>query len=134
MAAVSGAVIGAPLTAVLIVIELTQSYFLGLSTLVAVVIAVMVCDVSYGHSYFDRQLAKRGIDVSNGRTGLILMETSVTKYISTDVLKLDVDTLKSVAFAEMTKRNTTEGYLIEKNGKLAGKISILDLINQAENE
>jgi len=134
MAAVSGAVIGAPLTAVLIVIELTQSYFLGLSTLVSVVIAVMVCDVSYGHSFFDRQLAKRGIDISKGRTGLILMETSVTKYISTDMLTLGVDTLKSVAFAEMTKRKTTEGYLIEKNGKLVGKISILDLINQAENE
>lgn len=134
MAAVSGAVIGAPLTAVLIVIELTQSYFLGLSTLVAVVIALMICDLSYGHSYFDRQLVKRGIDISNGRTGLILMETPVAKYIETTVLRLDIDTLKSVAFAEMSKRNTTEGYLVEKNGKLAGKISILNLIMKSESK
>jgi CIC family chloride channel protein len=62
------------------------------------------------------------------------METPVAKYIETTVLRFDIDTLKSVAFAEMSKRNTTEGYLVEKNGKLAGKISILNLVMQSESK
>ena len=70
MASVAGAVIGAPLTAVLIVFELTQSYSLGLSALVSVVIAVLVSEKFYGHSYFDKQLLSRGIDLSDGRVGL----------------------------------------------------------------
>ena len=70
IAAVAGAVIGAPLCMVIIVLELTNSYAYALASLVGLAISVGYVQVRFGSSYFDVQLLNRGIDISDGRTGV----------------------------------------------------------------
>ena len=67
MAAVAASVIGAPVAGVLIILEMTMSYEFALAAMLSVVIATMVSNVIFGHSFFDRQLLDRGIDVAQGR-------------------------------------------------------------------
>ncbi|MCH2329566.1 MAG: chloride channel protein, partial [Rhodobacterales bacterium] len=60
MAAVTGAVIGAPLCMVVIVMELTSSYIYALASLVGLTLSVSLSHILFGASYFDRQLGARG--------------------------------------------------------------------------
>ena len=60
MAAVAASVIGAPITSVLIVLELTGSYEYGVAAMVAVIISSLVTYRAFGLSFFDRQLLDRG--------------------------------------------------------------------------
>ena len=80
IAAVAGSVIGAPICMVVIVLELTNSYTFALASLVGLAISVGYVQVRFGSSYFDVQLLNRGIDISNGRTGLFMNETDILKY------------------------------------------------------
>jgi CIC family chloride channel protein len=67
MMAVTSAVIGAPLTTILIVFELTRNYDLTIAAMVSVVFSNLIVYRVFGRSLFDVQLARRGIDLSLGR-------------------------------------------------------------------
>ena len=72
MVAVASAVIGAPLTAILIVFELTRNYDLATAAMVSVVFSNLVAYRIFGRSLFDVQLIRRGFDLSAGRDRVIL--------------------------------------------------------------
>lgn len=73
MAAVAACVVGAPLAVIMIILELTMSYEYAIAALVSTMVAVMITNTLYGHSFFDKQLEQRGIDLSQGRGNLELM-------------------------------------------------------------
>ena len=54
-AAVTAAVVGAPISVVLIVFELTQSYEFAVAAMLAAVIATFLTSLVFGHSFFDEQ-------------------------------------------------------------------------------
>ena len=130
MASVAGAVIGAPLTAVLIVFELTQSYSLGLAALVSVVIAVLVSEKFYGHSYFDKQLLSRGIDLSEGRVGLLLMDQKVADFISDTATLLKPQCSLFEAKNIMVRNNNSEAYVVDDRNILLGKVEFMRIVHQ----
>ena len=72
MAAVSASVIGAPVTAVLIVLELTESYQYAVAVMIAVMLCSLITHRLFGNSFFDRQLLDRGIDLLKGRESIAL--------------------------------------------------------------
>ena len=72
MAAVSSAVIGAPVSAVLIILELTQSYEYAVAAMIAVMVCNLLTNRVFGNSFFDRQLLDRGIDLLKGRESIAL--------------------------------------------------------------
>jgi len=130
MASVAGAVIGAPLTAVLIVFELTQSYSLGLAALVSVVIAVLVSEKFYGHSYFDKQLLLRGIDLSDGRAGLLLMDRKIADFISDTATVLEPQHSLFEAKTIMTQNNNSEAYVVGDRNIFLGKVEFMKIVHQ----
>ena len=74
IAAVAGAVIGAPICMVIIVLELTNSYSYALASLVGLAISVGYVQVRFGSSYFDVHLLNRGIDISDGKQVYLCMK------------------------------------------------------------
>ena len=74
MAAVSSAVIGAPVSAVLIILELTKSYDCAVAAMLAVMICSLLTHRLFGHSFFDRQLLDRDIDLQKGREAIALSQ------------------------------------------------------------
>ena len=80
----------APISTVLIVLEMTNSYEFAVIALVSVVTCKLVSNILYGHSFFDRQLLDRGIDISLGRTHLKLGSLNIMKFMqSTGYLSMD---------------------------------------------
>ncbi|WP_019961243.1 chloride channel protein [Woodsholea maritima] len=72
MGAVSGAVLGAPLSTTLIVFELTGSYEASIALLVAVSLATVLTLSFTRGSFFHKQIQRHGYDLTQGAARLIL--------------------------------------------------------------
>ena len=127
MAAVAGAVVGAPLSMILIVLELTESYGLALASTIGIAMATMTSSQLFGNSIFDKQLLRRGIDLAQGRMGVRLMEENISSIISTTALNFKSNTDINFAKAQMVKRGTTEAYVVSDKGNYIGKLNLLSL-------
>ena len=128
MAAVSASVIGAPLSAVLIVLELTQSYEYAVAAMIAVMVCSLITHRLFGHSFFDRQLLDRGIDLLKGREAIALEQQQLAPFASQDYIQASPDTPGDKVREEMEQRQHTEAYIIDKDGLLLGKLSIYQAI------
>ena len=133
MAAVTGAVIGAPLCMVVIVMELTSSYIYALASLVGLTLSVSLSHILFGASYFDRQLSARGIDISTGRSGMFLMEKRASDYASLDYIQLHCEDLVRDASRLMSEQNKNEVIVLDTNGQFYGKIELHSLIGKSAN-
>ncbi|NBS12249.1 MAG: chloride channel protein [Gammaproteobacteria bacterium] len=124
MAAVAAAVIGAPIASVLIVLELTQSYAYAVGALIAVMAVMLLTHRLFGHSYFDRQLLDRGIDLAQGREALALSQHTVAEHVSGDAIRLTAVTHGDAALAAMKQAQQTEAYVVDETGELLAKVSV----------
>jgi CIC family chloride channel protein len=128
MAAVSSAVIGAPLSAVMIVLELTQSYQYAVAAMMAVVVCSLLTNRLFGHSFFDRQLLDRGINLALGREAIALSHTEVGSYGSQNYTAAAVTSSGDQLLETMRNQGNTEAYVVDKDGILLGKLSIFAVL------
>ena len=133
MAAVGASVIGAPITSVLIVLELTGSYEYGVAAMVAVIISSLVTYRLFGLSFFDRQLLDRGIDMRQGRESIALSQRLVTTCVETSYVKLTPETTGNDAYRIMKEAGSMEGYVVDQSGAYVGKLDIFGAISASNN-
>ena len=128
-AAVTAAVVGAPISVVLVVFELTQSYDFAVAAMLAAVIATFFTSLVFGHSFFDEQLIRRGIDLSRGRSNLELQSQSISCVVSNDFISIRPDAKTKDAIEELIKAQMSEGYCIDANNKFIGKFALTELLS-----
>ena len=129
MAAVGASVIGAPLSSVLIVLELTGSYDYAVAAMVAVIISTLVTYRIFGLSFFDRQLLDRGIDMRLGRESIALSQRPVTACSASNYVRLDSKTSGNQAFELMKQAGMMESYIVNAAGEYEGKVDIFGAIS-----
>lgn len=128
-AAVTAAVVGAPISVVLVVFELTQSYDFAVAAMLAAVIATFFTSLVFGHSFFDEQLLRRGIDLSGGRSDLELQSQAIGHVISDDFVALGPNTKIKDAIDNLIKAQMSEGYCIDADNKFIGKFALTELLS-----
>lgn len=84
MGAVASAVLGAPISTMLIVFEITGDYNVTIAVMIASAIASMVTSLFYKRSFFLLQLANRGIQLEGGRATYLLKSATVGEHMSRD--------------------------------------------------
>lgn len=131
MMAVTSPVIGAPLTTILIVFELTHSYDLTVAAMVAVVFANLVAYQAYGRSMFDVQLARRGFDLSQGRDKAILDGLPVTDYMSGECSRLDPGATVAQLVERLAADGCSEAVLVDAAGYYRGMLRLPDVQGRA---
>jgi CIC family chloride channel protein len=124
IAAVGGAVIGAPLTAIMIVIELTGSYAYGLSAMLCAILCSLLTLRFFGLSYFDRQLLDRGVDLRLGQEHVELSLTPISEIESGEFVRLEADTPLQSARQALVSAQVTEAYVCAADDQLIGKVDI----------
>lgn len=67
MTAVACAVLGAPISTIMIVFELTGDYKIAIAVMIAVAVATLITKQIAGKSIFQTQLAKRDVDVKDSK-------------------------------------------------------------------
>jgi CIC family chloride channel protein len=128
-AAVTAAVVGAPISVVLVVFELTQSYEFAVAAMLAAVIATFFTSLVFGHSFFDEQLLRRGIDLSRGRGDLELQSQAISHVVSDDFVALGPNAKTKDAIDKLVKAQMSEGYCIGDDAKFIGKFALPELLS-----
>ena len=128
MMAVTSPIIGAPLTSILIVLELTGNYDLATASMISVVFANLIAYRLFGRSLFDLQLLKQNFDLSLGRDKVILNQNTIKPFIDTTITRyLKTSTLSDI-FDGLVTANRTEAYIVDSSGQYIGTIRLLDLL------
>lgn len=129
MVAVTAPVIGAPVTTVVIVMELTGSYTLTIAALASVAISNAMVSRLFGRCLFDRQLRQRKLDLSAGRTKAILEWRDIAPLISDSFIALRDDTGIDQAREAMLDRHLHQAFLVDGNGIYQGSVLVKDVLS-----
>ena len=132
MVAVTSAVIGAPLTTILIVFELTRNYDLATAAMVSVVFSNLVSYRIFGRSLFDVQLRMRGFDLSAGREKVILDAGRIESYVTRDYTALAPDIALGEAKSRLLAAHSHEGYVVDAGGVYLGTVKLEALVSAEE--
>ena len=128
MVAVTSPVIGAPLTTILIVFELTRNYDLTTAVMVSVVFSNLVSYRLFGRSLFDVQLQQRGFDLSMGRDKVTLDNCPIADYVIQEFTAVRPDTTLQQVKAALIDAEQTEAYVVDENGGYQGTITLVQLV------
>ncbi len=128
MMALTSPVIGAPLTTILIVFELTRNYDLTIAAMVAVVFANLLAYRAFGRSLFDVQLARKGIDLSLGRDRAMLESVLVIDRPTDEFTALTSNETVDKAIDCLVKDGRTEATIIDDQGRYQGMLRLQDIL------
>lgn len=128
MAAVFSSAAHAPLTAVLILFELTGDYRIILPLMMTVVVATLISRALMdGESIYTLKLSRRGVRLQRGRDVDILQSVLVEEVMCRD-LETVTSSMTIVELSETFSRTHHHGYaVLNEHGKLCGVVTITDL-------
>jgi CIC family chloride channel protein len=126
MASLFAAAAHAPITAILIVFEMTGSYGMILPIMVAVIAATSVSQLLIKDSIYLRRLKHKGIDISSFDEAQILGGLHVSDAMSHDFIIIPVDTAVQELIDSLSKELKTI-FAVDEKGKLIGVVKWLDL-------
>ncbi len=130
MAAVASSVIGGPITAVVLVLELTGSYQYAIASIFSVAISNLFTYMIFGSSFFDAQLKLRGINIGFGREYIYMNDILIKNLIDRNCLLFDRNILINDALKLFKSKNVTEGYFKDETGKFAGKLKVINIFDK----
>ncbi|MBN2588414.1 MAG: chloride channel protein [Sedimentisphaerales bacterium] len=127
MAAVNGACTMAPLSAIIVLFELTNEYGIILPLMFTVVIATFITRKLSAESIYTEQLRRKGIMSHHGEDLNIVRMISVKNVLRNDEVTISENAKfdELVRLALDTHRNNI--FVIDNNGKYNGAIQLLDL-------
>lgn len=120
MVALASPVIGAPMTALLIIFELTRSYEITIAAMVTVAFSNLTAYHWYGRSLFDNQLAERGLDLSWGRDRAYLQHQKVLNYATQILPCFDSATTCGEAIEELRTSSMQTAVAVDAEGVYLG--------------
>ena len=131
LGAVSGAMLGAPISTILIVFELTADYALTIAVMLAVVIASVITQQVRGHSFFTWQLDRRGINVKGGRERGLMTSTHVEDVMSHRFTAVPRSLNINGVREKLLSAPHSELFVVTEEGALCGTITLADLADGA---
>ena len=128
MGAFFAATAHAPLTAVLILFELTGDYRIMLPLMLTVVIATLVAQkLLNGESIYSLKLTRRGVRLERGKDVDVLQGVLVNEVMSHDISTVTKD-IKLKELSAIFNRSRLHGLaVLDNQGKLWGMVTVSDL-------
>ncbi|MCH8216370.1 MAG: chloride channel protein [Planctomycetes bacterium] len=127
MAAVNGACTLAPLSAIIILVELTDNYSMVLPLMFTVVMATFVSRKLNPESIYTEDLARRGIDVHGGEDLNVLRAIGVEDVIRHDEAHIADDaSFESLVELALSKHRNTI-FTVDRTGHYRGVVAMQDL-------
>ena len=127
MGAVVAGATHAPITAILIIFELTSDYSLILPLMTSCIIATLLTTGVNKESIYTKKLLRRGIDVRHGRELNVLKSLRVGDVMERDFLTVPDDEGLAPMLDRVAASPATQLYAVREDGSLHGAIAIGDL-------
>jgi len=119
----------APITALLIIFEMTSDYRIILPLMVTVVFAALVAGRLFPHSVYTAKLARRGIELKGGRDLNVLKSHTVAEVMSKEFETIPASTTLFDIFHIIERSRETYFVVEGKRGQLKGMLSFQDIRN-----
>ena len=133
MAAVTSSVIGGPVTAMILVFELTGSYEYAIASILPISLCNLLTYILFGSSFFDAQLKSRNIQMGFGREHILMTQTKILNYVSPNFLSLKLNSKNKNNIVQFKRMNSTEAYFIDKDKNYFGKLKLINILNKPGN-
>ena len=133
MAAVTSSVIGGPVTAMILVFELTGSYEYAIASILPISLCNLITYITFGSSFFDAQLKSRDIQMGYGREHILMTQTKILNYANDDFISLKLDTTTKETINKFKRRSLTEAYFVDKEQNYFGKLKLINILNKPGN-
>ena len=127
MMASASPVIGAPLTTILIVFELTHSYDLAIAAMVSVVFSNLIAGRIFGRSLYEAQLFNLGFDMSLGRTSALTIYKKVAEIAHENYFCIAPRDKVGVVIERLEQTDYKLGLVVDDDEKFLG-IVYLDML------
>jgi CIC family chloride channel protein len=127
MAAVLAGAVHAPLTAIILLFEMTNDYHIILPLMFAVVVSVVVSQLIEKNSLYAISLARKGIQLQRGRDIELLESISVEEVMQTKVDTLPEGKALDQAAKQLTQTRHHGLPVVNRRGRLIGIITIGDI-------
>lgn len=123
MGAVAGAVLGAPISTILIVFELTGDYQTATSLMVATVIASVISQSLGTKSFFASQLARKGIDLEAAFALRLAQQLTIRDLIVETRQTIPADMRGEDARSFLRKLGSGTVFVLDEEAKPVGMLS-----------
>jgi len=127
MASVFAAAARAPITAILIVFELTGSYSMILPIMVAVVTATSIAQMLRKDSIYLGKLKRKGIDIKSFEETRVLEGLKVSDAMTQDFQTVQRDTSANELVDLMSQNLAKSIFVVDRNNKLFGIIKAAEI-------
>lgn len=127
MAGVVGAATHAPLTAILIIFELTNNYDIILPVMLTTIIATVFSIMVNKNSIYTMKLKRRGVDINQGRDLNILRSLPISSAMRKTVEKVHENTTLHELMDLMADSQHTVFFIVDNKDQLTGYVSLNDL-------
>jgi CIC family chloride channel protein len=127
MAALVAGTTHAPITAILIIFEMTGDYRIILPLMVSVAFSTLVARHLFEHSIYTVKLAARGIFLKGGKDQAILQSMKVYEVMDRNFETIDATTSLRNIIRKIEETRESYYMVVDKNQCLHGVISLQDL-------
>ncbi|MFD2206364.1 chloride channel protein [Kiloniella antarctica] len=127
MGAVAGAVLGAPISTILMIFELTNDYALTIAVMIATSLSSVITQQVHGKSFFMWQLERRGVQIRGGREASLMRTMTIKGMVHSDVATITPDADLTTVRCEIRKTKLGLLFVVDENRRLEGCISFMDL-------
>ncbi|WP_193367673.1 chloride channel protein [Pelagibius marinus] len=127
MGAVAGAVLGAPISTILMIFELTGDYELTIAVMLATVIASVVTQQVHKHSIFVWVLERRGVSIRGGHQTGLMRRVKVSSVMDHRYSAVTPQTPIAEVRLKLQAAPWGELFVVDEEGVLSGVITYADL-------
>lgn len=125
--ALAGAVMGAPLSTIFIIFELTGSSEMTVAVMIATAVASVLTTQFFGRSFFHVQLSRRGVEVSGGHDQAVLQGLTVGRIMRRNVPTLLANAPIETVHGKLHETVEGEAYVVDDGGVLLGLVTYADV-------
>jgi CIC family chloride channel protein len=131
MGAVAGAVLGAPISTILIVFEMTGDYTLTVAVMIATVTASVITQQVHGRSFFVWQLERSGVTIKGGQEISLLRTITIDGFTDRRFETIAAQAPLALVRERLPKAPWGELFVIDAENRLVGTIAFSDLADAA---
>lgn len=129
MGTVATAIVGAPITMILLILELTENFYASVGVMIGVIVASIIVRVGFGYSFATWRFHVRGVPIRGAADIGWIRDLTVSKLMRRDAQTVAEDLPLAELRAQFPLGGTKWAFLLDKNGNYAGMVLTADAHN-----
>jgi len=128
IAGIASAMLGAPISTVLIVFEVTRSYEVTVAVMLSAAFASTVMQLGKHSSFFRWQLGSRGVNISAGRDVSVLMTHHIGQLLTQRYTRVGVMTHLKQVESQLGLERRRVAFVMDENNRFVGSMNLRELV------